>query len=369
MIAIPPRIEITLVLVAIAVACALPGVFLVLRRMSLVSDAISHVMLFGIVIAYFLIGDLDSPWLLAGAAATGVLTVAFVEALQRTRLVKEDAAIGLVFPALFALGALLVTMFMRNVHLDIDSVLMGQPGFAFRPRWYFGGVPIKPLAVLAVVALLNAGLIAIFYKELKLATFDPALAAALGFVPFALHYGLMTLVSLTAVVSFDAAGPVTVVAFFIVPAASAYLLTDRLSIMLLLSAVFGATAAVAGTELSLELDTNIPGTIAVVLGMLFTVVFIAAPRRGLVVQAIHHWSQHRRFLETMLAIHLFHHEGTAVEEDECRVTNLHQHLEWEPARVRRVVSRAEGRDLVRVESGLLKLTPGGRAMVRDVLNV
>src|SRR5947207_14812531 len=105
--------EIALVLVIVAVACSLPGAFLVLRRMALVSDAISHVLLFGIVLAYFATRDVTSPWLLAGAAATGVLTVALVEALQRTKLVKADATVGLVFPALFALGVLLASIYTR----------------------------------------------------------------------------------------------------------------------------------------------------------------------------------------------------------------------------------------------------------------
>ena len=122
--------EIGLVLVVVAVACALPGAFLVLRRMALVSDAISHVLLLGIVLAYFATRDVESPWLLTGAAATGVLTVALVELLHRTRLVKADAAVGLVFPAMFALGVLLASIFLRNTHLDVDAVLLGQPEYA-----------------------------------------------------------------------------------------------------------------------------------------------------------------------------------------------------------------------------------------------
>lgn len=360
-------VEITLVLTAVGVACALPGVFLVLRRMSLVSDAISHVVLFGIVCAFFVTRNADSPWLLVGAAAAGVLTVACVEALQRSRLVKEDAAIGLVFTALFALGALLVSMFTRDIHLDIDSVLVGQAQFTFQPRWIIEGVRVKPLAVIAVIAALNAAAIAIFYKELKLATFDASLAAALGFLPGLLHYGLMTLVSLTAVASFDAVGTVLVVAFFIVPAATAYLLTDRLSVMLLLSASIGAITAAIGTSLSFHFNTNIPGTIAVVLGIAFGIVFLIAPSRGLIAQSIRRWKQHRRFLETMLAIHLYHHEGTPAESDEARLDSLHRHLEWEPTRVQRVVNWATSRELVRADGTLLKLTDRGRELARELL--
>src|SRR4051812_18218306 len=116
--------ELILVLAVVAAACAVPGVFLVLRRMALGSDAIGHVLLLGIVLAYFATRDLDSPWLLVGAAVAGLVTVALVELLQRTKLVKADAAIGLVFPALFALGVLLVSVKARNIHLDVDAVLL-----------------------------------------------------------------------------------------------------------------------------------------------------------------------------------------------------------------------------------------------------
>src|SRR6185437_682093 len=164
--------ELMLVLVVVAAACALPGTFLVLRRMALVSDAIGHVLLFGIVVAYLITRDADSPWLLAGAAITGLLTVALVELLQRTRLIKEDAAIGLVFPALFAAGALLASLYLRDTHLDVDRVLMGYPEYAREARWQIGGVPVKPLWVMIGVLALNALLLGIFFKELKLTTFE-----------------------------------------------------------------------------------------------------------------------------------------------------------------------------------------------------
>src|SRR5207253_9954992 len=108
-----------------AAACAVPGVFLVLRRMAILSDAISHVLLLGIVVAFLAVGDLRSPLLLVGAATAGLASVVLVEALQRTRRVKEDAAIGLVFPALFSLGVILVSRHAGNVHLDTDAVLKG----------------------------------------------------------------------------------------------------------------------------------------------------------------------------------------------------------------------------------------------------
>jgi manganese/zinc/iron transport system permease protein len=361
--------EIALVLVIVAVACSLPGAFLVLRRVALVSDAISHVLLFGIVLAYFATRDLNSPWLLAGAAATGVLTVALVELLQRTRLVKADAAVGLVFPALFAAGVLLASMFLRNTHLDADAVLLGQPELATEARWVIAGRAVKPLWVMAGVLALNLGLVVLFFKELKLTTFDPGLAAALGFRPGLLHYGLMTVVSVTAVAAFDAVGPVLVVAFFVVPAAAAFLLTDRLAVLLVLAALIGSAGAWAGTRLAIRLDANIAGTVASVLGVLFGLVFLFAPGRGLLAQVVRRWRQRRAFHETMLAIHLLQHEGTEAEPDEARFDGLHRHLSWSPEQVAAVVRRAGRNGLVTRAGELLKLTDAGRARAREVLDV
>ena len=360
---LPPALP---VLVLVAAACAVPGVFLVLRRMALVSDAIGHTLLLGIVLAYFATRDLDSPWLLAGAALTGLLTVALVEALQRTRLVKADVAIGLVFPALFALGVLLVSVKARNVHLDVDAVLVGQPDNADVPRWEAFGTTVPPVWVMAGVLALNVGLCGLLFKELKLTTFDPGLAASLGFRPGLMHYGLMAVVSVTAVAAFDAVGPVLVVAFFVVPAAAAFLLTDRLGVMIVLACGIGAAGALAGTTAAVRLNTNTAGAVAATLGALFAVAFLFAPGRGQVSALVRRREQRRAFEETMLAVHLYQHEGTDAEADEARAAGLHEHLEWAPERVAAVVERAAANGLVAREGELLKLTDAGRERARAV---
>lgn len=361
------HLPLILLLASVGAACAVPGVFLVLRRVALVSDAISHVLLFGIVVAYLVVKDLSSPWLFFGAAASGVLTVALVELLQRTRLLKEDAAIGLVFPALFAAGAVLLTVYVpRTTHLDIDTVLLGNEAYSVSGnRVALLGLDL-PVGVwtLGGLFLLNAVLVFAFYKELKLSTFDPGLATVFGFAPVMLHYGLMTCVSLTAVAAFDAVGPVVVVALFVVPAATAYLLTDRLSRMLVLSVAFAVGGAVAGTLAAVAINANVAGVVAVVLGLVFGVVFLIAPRRGLVPQVLKRWEQKRRFFETMLTIHLWQHEGTPEEADESELTGLHRHLSWLPADVTRVVNRATRNGLVTAADGRLKLTEQGRAVAQ-----
>lgn len=283
-----PQIEIQLLAAVVAAACALPGVFLILRRMALLSDAISHSVLLGIVLAFFVVRDLGSPVLLLGAAAMGVLTVALVEMMHRTRLVREDAAIGLVFPALFSLGVILISRYAGDVHLDLDAVLLGEIAFAPFDRLVVGGRDLGPrgLWVMGSILLLNAAAITVFYKELKLTTFDAALAAALGFSPAVVHYGFMTLVSITAVGAFDAVGSILVIALMIAPPAAAYLLTDRLSAMLLLSVRIGVSSAISGYWLAHLLDASIAGAMATMAGAHFALALLFAPEQGIVARAL-----------------------------------------------------------------------------------
>lgn len=291
------HLEIQLVAVVVAVACALPGVFLVLRQMAMMSDAISHAILPGIVVGFLLSGDLSSPLLVLLAAATGLATVALVELLQRTRLVKEDAAIGIVFPAFFSVGVLLIATRAGEVHLDTDAVLLGELAFVAFDRFTIGGVDAGPRALWFTggMLMLNVAFITAFYKELKLATFDAGLAAALGFLPGLLHYALMALVSATAVSAFDAVGSILVVALMIGPPATAYLLTDRLGVMLLLSAATAALAALSGYWLAQLMDASIAGAMATTTGLLFAVAILAAPRYGLVSKWYRQWRQERAF--------------------------------------------------------------------------
>jgi manganese/zinc/iron transport system permease protein len=367
---LPLSVEIQLVAVVVAVACALPGVFLVLRRMALMSDAISHTVLLGIVVAFLATRDLASPLLLVAATATGVLTVVLVEALGRTRLVARDASIGLVFPALFSIAVILVSRYAGSVHLDTDAVLLGEISFAPFRRLEVGGVDLGPrtLWVMGGILLVNAAFIAVFFKELELSTFDPALAAALGFSPALLHYVFMTVVSVTAVGAFDAVGSILVVALMIAPPATAYLLTDSLPRMLALSALIAVAAALGGFWAAWLADASIAGAMATVAGALFLLAFALAPERGLVAQARRRARQRVEFAELMLAIHLLNHESSEAAADECNEGHLSDHLRWAPAFAWRVVRTAERDDLVRREAGgMLRLTRTGRSAAEQAL--
>ncbi|QEL19702.1 metal ABC transporter permease [Limnoglobus roseus] len=365
----PELNETVYLMAAVAAACAVPGVFLVLRRMVLVGDAISHVLLLGIVLAYFVVKDAASPLLFFGAAAVGVLTVALVEGLQRTKLLKEDAAIGLVFPFLFSLGTLLASMYLRNTHLDVDRVLLGSAELAFRDRLTVGGRDLGPRAfvLLGGTFVVFVLLIALFYKELKLCTFDPGLAAVLGFLPAVVHYALMTSVSLATVAAFDAVGPVLVLAFFAVPPVMARLLTKRLVWMLVLSVILAVTAAVTGTLLAIELDITIAGTVAGVLGAMFAVVYLFAPRAGVLAEMIRRVRMWREFHETLLTVHLHRHAGTPAEAEESRVDGLHEHLNWTEPQTAAVVRRAVANGLMVRAGDCWKLTDTGRKRAEEIV--
>ncbi len=363
------NLDIILIAVATASACALPGVFLVLRRMTLMSDAISHAILPGIVLAFFLTHSLSSPLLILAAGATGVLTVVFVELLQKTKLVKEDAAIGLTFPALFSIGVILISKHASSVHLDIDAVLLGELAYAPLNRLKVFGYDIGPtsLYVMSGLLILNLIFIIIFYKELKLITFDTSLATTLGFTPAIIHYGLMTLVSMTTVGAFDAVGSILVVALIAGPPATAYLMTDSLPRMLILSVLIGCVNAVIGYMIAYVLDVSIAGLIATVTLLVFAFIFILVPNRGLLAIARRHIRQKWEFAQTMLVIHLFNHEGLPEAHTESEIAHLHEHLQWEPTFASQVVKYALNNRYVSQKAAQLTLTDRGRTIAQKAL--
>ena len=333
------------------------------------SDAISHAILPGIVLAFFLTESLSSPLLIFAAAGTGVLTVFFVELLQRTKLVKADAAIGLTFPALFSIGVILISRFAGNVHLDTDVVLLGELAISPLNELEVFGYNLGPVSlyVMGTILVLNLTFILLFYKELKLMTFDASLAAALGFAPTLIHYGLMTLVSVTTVGAFDAVGSILVVALIAGPAATAYLMTDKLSRMLILSAIIGSVNAVSGYWLAFLFDVSIAGAIATMTLLIFGLVFLVVPNRGLIAIARRHARQKWEFAQTMLVIHLFNHEGLPEAEAESAIADLHEHLSWDPDFTTQVVRYALNNRWVSREDTQLALTEQGRAIAQQAL--
>ncbi len=263
--------EIIIIAILTATSCALLGNFLILRGQSMMTDAISHSVLLGIVLAFLVTESLDSPWLVLGATAMGLLTVWLAEAFIKVKYVSPDSAIGLLFPFFFSIAVMLITHEAGNVHLDTDSVLLGELAFAPFHRLYINGIDIGAAALYSSAGLLLLNSICIFllYKELSLSTFDNVTAKLMGFSPRLLHYGLMTLVSLTAVVSFQSIGSILVIAFMVAPAMTAALWARTMSGRIFFSILIGAVGSSVGTVSAIVLDTSLAGMIATILGALF----------------------------------------------------------------------------------------------------
>ncbi len=360
------QIEIQVIASLVAIACAIPGTFLVLRKMAMISDAISHSILPGIVVGFFITQDLNSPILILLAALTGVLTVIFVEKIQQTKLVKEDTAIGLVFPALFSIGVIMIAKYANDVHLDIDAVLLGELAFTPFDRLFYNGVDIGPksLWVIGSILIVTVMLLIAFYKELKISTFDAGIATSLGFSPAIIHYGLMSVASITTVGAFDAVGAILVVALMIAPAASAYLLTTNLTKMILLACFFGVFSAIAGYWSANYLDASIAGSIATMLGLVFLIVYLFAPSKGLIAVLYREKQQRIEVSLITFILHLKNHN----ELEERHVNHLNAHINWQKVRSKKVLNLALKNNLVTINDSVVELTPKGNEFTTKAIN-
>ena len=350
------------VLVATAMACAILSPFLVLRKLSMVSDAISHSVLLGIVIAFFIVKDVGSPFLIAGAALFGVITVFVVEFLSGTGLVKNDDAVGIVFPMFFALAVVLITKFARNVHLDTDIVLMGEVIIAPLNRIEFLGIDLpKAFVQMGILLVVNLLFVIIFFKELKITTFDRGFAKLAGFSSVALFYVLMTLSSFTAVTAFDAVGAILVVSFLITPGAAAYLISKDLKVMIVISVGYAVINSIIGYVFSLLMNVSMSGMTAAAAGVTFLLTFLFN-REGLIT-AIFIRLQRKSELKLGLFLnHIGNHSGKKEESEELGLGSIKNHLKWKQAEVDKIAGRLIKKGFIRIDidKNIYDLTERGR---------
>jgi manganese/zinc/iron transport system permease protein len=267
----------------VAAACGLVGNYLILRRMALVGDAISHSVLPGIVVAFLATGSRGTVPMFIGAVGAAVVTTLLIEGIHRHSRVKQDAAIGIAFSSLFAIGVILISLFADKVDLDQDCVLNGElPLIPLSPSLELWGIPLGPPALvrMAVVLMLSVVGILLFYKELLVGAFDPGLAASLGFRPGWILQGLMVWLSIVVVSAFEAVGAILVIAMLILPGATASLVTDRLGRRMVFSVVHSALSAVLGMHLSVWLDCSPSGAAVVAGSGLFVVAWLFGPHDG-----------------------------------------------------------------------------------------
>lgn len=356
-----------------ALGCGLLGNFLVLRRLSLMGDAISHSVLPGLVIAFLVASSRDPLVMFVGAALAGVATVVLVELIKKLGRVEPGAAMGVVFSVLFALGVLLIERAaVRHVDLDADCVLHGQLETLV---WY--GAPDslsglftrstldalpRQVVTLAVMALAAIVFVVVLFKELRIAAFDPALATTQGFHAGVLHYVLMVFVAAATVASFEAVGSILVIAMLICPAATARLVTDRLAAQLLWSAVFAAVASVGGYVAASAVPAmwgaepvNAAGSMTLVAGALLAGLIFASPRHGIVMRVV----RRRRLAENVATDDLVATLYRLAEQGEREVP-AGRLAELLPAmRLDRVLASARRRSLISRDGSGISLTDQG----------
>lgn len=286
-------------------ACGLVGAYLILRRMALVGDAISHSVLPGIAIAFLVSGSRGSATMFAGALVAGMVTTLLIEIIHRKSRIKQDAAIGIAFTTLFAIGVILISLFASQVDLDQECVLYGEiawvpleetvaiRGFTLGP---------EPVVRMGIVLFMTALLIVLFYKELLVSSFDPGLASSLGINATVMHYGLMCWLSVVVVSAFESVGAILVIAMLILPGATSSLLSSRLPVVLVLSVLHSAISSLSGIHLAYWLNCSMAAAMVVMGTVLFVLAWIFSPAHGLLVRLLHRRVEHSSQLDSGIPV-------------------------------------------------------------------
>ncbi|PIR55482.1 metal ABC transporter permease [Candidatus Peregrinibacteria bacterium CG10_big_fil_rev_8_21_14_0_10_36_19] len=268
--------EVMIIVILATLTCALIGNFLVLRKLSLMGDAISHAVLFGIVMAFFIVGTLHSIWFFILSVLFAVFLGFIVQWIVERVSISRESIIGVVFTFFFALGVLLIVQFAGNIHLDTHAVLFGSVEFSVFERFVFLSFDLGPKSMwtLGAVFLLNIFLIKLFYKELKITTFDPNFATSVGISPKLIHYLVMFLTSITVVTAFEAVGAILVVALLVVPVVTSYIFNKRLNFMIGYSLFFALLSSIVGYLFSVYFDVSVAGAVAFISGVILCFVVI-----------------------------------------------------------------------------------------------
>lgn len=268
----------------VSISCSLLGAFLMLRKMSMVGDAISHSVLPGIVIAFLITQSFNSVFMLLGAAVFGILATVLIEYFNKIGRVQEDAAIGVTYTWLFALGVILISVFANSTDLDQDCILYGEIIYIPLEEWitssgiYLGPVKVWILGIVTIIVVL---FVVVFFRKLFLMSFDPDFGTAIGISISLWHYIFMSMVSFVTVSSFEAVGAILVIAFMIIPPATVYLFTDSLKKLLVFSSLLGIASSTIGYYLAVWSNTSVSGLIVCVMGLFFFLALFFSPNHGI----------------------------------------------------------------------------------------
>ena len=357
-------------------SCALLGCFLVLRRMSMMGDAISHAVLPGLAAAFWITGSRSSLAMFIGAAVVGVLTAVFTQWIHTLGKVDRGASMGVVFTTLFAIGLIMIDHVAHDTDLDANCVLYGMIDLAPLDQVNFMGMWVpRAVVILSSVLIVNVLVIAALYKEFKITSFDPALATTQGISATFMHYLLMVLVAITTVASFEVIGSILVIAMLIVPAATAFLMTQRLGSMLIVSVIIGIISAGMGHVTAMTVpplfgfeDTTTAGMMAGVAGLIFFGVMMLGPQRGVLVRlAQQRQLSHRILREDVLGLLYRVEEQAAPAPGQMKLEQFHEVLQSGERLLRGAVRRLIREGKVQEDDGLYALAERGRAEARDMI--
>lgn len=355
--------EVYLVLLATALATSILGPFLVLRNMAMTSDALAHSALLGIVCAFLLVYDLNSPYLFLGAALFGLLSLYLVEFLSEKNLVKKDDALGIVFPIFFSLAVILISKVLRNLNIDIDLVLNGEVLLTPFIRFFF--MP-KALFFMLCMFFINLLFVKIFFRPLRLVTFDEEYAKLQKVRTKSLFYALISLVALTSVLAFESVGSILVISFFIAPAASAYLFATSLQDMLIKSMLFGFLNVSIGFPIALYLNVSIAGTCSFV-GLCTVIVTVCLHKHGFIAKYLAKKRMKEVITSDLILLHLFRH---AKDKKEVGYLEIAEHLAWKHQKITKKLNQLIAQKLAQKNDALelYELTKKGKEKVLALLN-
>lgn len=330
-------IQILYILIITSIACSLLGVFLLLRNMAMLSDAISHSVLLGIVLAFFVTKDLSSIYLIIAASISGLISCICMELLAKSRKISKDAAVGIVFTFFFSLAVILISKYAKNAHLDVDMVLMGELILAPFDRIMIANVSVpRSLLLMSVVLVINIIYLLINFRSLSISSFDEIYAKTVGINISILYYVFMTMVSMTAVAAFDTVGAILSISFFIAPAASAYLITKKIKSTILISVIYAIINSIVAYVLAINLNVSISGMCATVSCINFLLTFVLY-KDGFITKLLDYHRKRLKFRDELLILHIGQHSKGDTCVMENGISSIEVHIAWSSAKLRAAV--------------------------------
>lgn len=268
-------IQLILTSIFTGLACCIPGTFLILRGTSLISDAISHAIFLGIVVTFLIFKKFYTPVLFAGATFTALITIWLIEKIIQSKRLQSDATIGIIFPFLFSIATVLINVYAQNIHLDIDAVLMGELVFTPFFQIFWNNIMIGSYALwtMIIIFFMNAIAITVMYKKLLISTFDPEFAHTINYNTYKIHWILMTLTTITILGAFETTGAILVIAFIIIPPATAYLICNSVKNILITSCLLSVLGILIGCLVANIFATSFAASIATIYSLLFAITY------------------------------------------------------------------------------------------------